>query len=127
MADRSSLPFVQLEQFQGLHTKVVPNLLQGNQLRTSTNTDYFRKYQGVSKLKGASRVLSSIYQEVAVTKKITSVMFYNYPDFDGQLNRQTIIAAGSTLQKVNSDGSLTSLKTGQTSELNRLDRDSYKT
>jgi hypothetical protein len=117
MAERATLPYVHLTAFKGLNTKVIKSSVTGEQLAISQNTDYFRKYQGVSKIKGSKRILSSIYTEASVTKPISAVMFYNYPDLDGQVLRKVLIAAGTTIQLVNSDGSLTSLATGRTSGL----------
>lgn len=116
--ERPTLPYVQLTAWKGLHTKLARTALKGDQLITSQNTDYVKRYQAISKLKGARRILSTIYQESSVTKPIAGVMFYNYPDLDGQLLRHVLIAAGTTLQRVNtSSGALTSLATGRTSGL----------
>jgi hypothetical protein len=75
-----------------------------------------RLYGGLSKNKGTSRVLATQYKESAVTLPVSWVGFYKFPDLDGQILRRVLIAAGTTLQLVNTDtGALTELATGRTS------------
>src|SRR3990167_174009 len=112
-----SFPFIEITEFKGVFSKIASNLLQGNQLKQAINVDLYNIVGGIGKIKGSRRILNSNYQEAAVTKPISLVGFYNYPDLDGQILRQVLVAAGTTIQKVNSNGTLTSLKTGRTSGL----------
>jgi hypothetical protein len=122
MPDRPPLPYIDLKAFKGLFTKPIPQALTGDQLRTCSNVDFFRKYAGVSKVKGTARVLASQYQESGANKPVSWVGFYKYPDNDGQILRRVLIAAGTTLQLVNtSSGALTSLSTGRTNNLYHMD------
>lgn len=116
MPDRNVLPFIDLKNFKGLYTKPIPTTLSGEQLRVCSNVDFFRKYGGIAKAKGTSRILASQYQEGGVTKPISWVGFYKFPDLDGQILRRILIAAGTTIQSVDSStGALTNLISGRKS------------
>lgn len=129
MANRPSLLSVDLTNFQGLYTKTAPAILNPDQLRVCQNADFFREYGAIARTRGNKRVLSSIYTESGTAKSIPWIGFYKSIDLSGQLDRQVIIGAGTTVQKVNSDGSLTSLLTGEPDNLFRthdqLDRFMY--
>ncbi len=118
MPDRNPLPYIEIKGFKGLNTKSVPTSLPGEVLRTCSNVDFVRKYGGLAKSKGTSRVLSTQYKEGGNNKPISWVGFYKFPDLDGQILRRVIIQAGTTIQLVNTaTGGLTSLATGRTSGL----------
>jgi len=109
---RRTLPVIDLINTAGLYTKTNPDLLGVNQLRIAENVDFFNVYGATSKLSGSKRVLASKYQENGITKPITWVGFYKYVDLAGKIVRHTLIAAGSKFHRVESNGSLTELKSG---------------
>lgn len=116
MAERLSLLQLDLKNFQGIYSKSSPDVLNPEQLDIAENIDLFKFYGAAAKLKGNARILSSIYTEGGVAKPISWVGFYKESDLDGQILRQVLIAAGTTIQKVNlTTGALTELKTGRTS------------
>lgn len=118
MGERTSLVQLDLKNFQGIYSKSSPDVLNPEQLDIAENTDLFKYYGAAGKLKGNRRILSAIYKEANVTKPISWVGFYKESDLDGQILRHTLVAAGTTIQRVNlSTGALTSLKTGRTSGL----------
>lgn len=118
MGERLSLLQLDLHNFQGIYSKSSADVLNPEQLNDAQNTDLFRLYGAAAKIKGNSRVLSSIYTESGNSKPISWIGFYKEADLDGQILRHTLIAAGTTIQKVNlTTGALTELKTGRTSGL----------
>lgn len=70
----------------------------------------------MSKLKGNSRVLATQYTEAATAKSIPWIGFYKINDLDGQILRHVLVAAGTTLAKLNGT-SLTTLLSGRTEGL----------
>ena len=128
---RQKMPSVDMINFEGLYTKQNPETLNVTQLRECKNADFFREYGSLSKLRGNSRVLASVYAESAVTKGIYWGASYKSQDLSGAIVRQTIIGAGTTIQQIESDGSVTELLTGEPDSLHRtssqLDRFLYFT
>jgi hypothetical protein len=131
MAERPTLVNIELLNFQGLYTKVASSIINPDQLRVCQNADFFREYGAASRTRGTSRVLSNQYTESGAPKSIPWIGFYKSIDLSGALDRQVLVGAGTTIQKINSDGSLTSLLTGEPDNLFRthgqLDRFMYIT
>ena len=123
---QQKMPSVDLINFQGLYTKMNPETLNVTQLRECKNADFFREYGSLSKIRGNSTVLTTQYTESAVSKGIYWGAFYKSQNLTGVIQRENIIGAGTTLQKVNSDGTLTELLAGEPDTLyrtsGRLDR-----
>jgi len=119
MPSTPKMPSVDIINFEGLYTKQNPETLKVTQLRECKNADFFREYGSLSKLRGNTRVLSSQYSEDAVTKGIYWGSNYKVQDLSGAIDRQVIIAAGTTIQKINSDGTLTELLSDEPDELYR--------
>lgn len=117
MPDRPKLPYVDLRNFKGLYTKSSPDVLSAEQLRIAENCDFFKTYGAIAKIRGNAHVLAAIYQEDGVTQKIPWVEFYKTPDLNGQILRHTLIAAGTKIFRVESNGTLTTLATGRTKDL----------
>ena len=109
---RRTLPFIDITNLSGLYTKTNPDLLAVNQLRTAENVDFFRVYGAISKINGTKRILSEQYKEAGTAMPISWIGFYKYTSLSGQLRRHTLIAAGTTFQRIESDGSLTLLRSG---------------
>jgi hypothetical protein len=105
--------------FEGLYTKQNPETLKITQLRECKNADFFREYGSLSKLRGTSRILTDQYTESGSTKGIYWGAFYKTQDLSGAIDRQVIVGAGTTLQKIESNGSLTELLTGEPDALYR--------
>ena len=131
MSARQKMPSVDLINFQGLYTKQNPETLSVTQLRECKNVDFFREYGSLSKMRGNTRVLSEQYSESAVTKGIYWGGFYKSQDLTGAIDRQVIIGAGTSLRKIESNGTTTELLAGEPDELFRtsgqLDRFMYIT
>jgi hypothetical protein len=106
---RQKLPFFDLFNWAGLYTKGSPDIVSERQLRTAINADFFETYGGVAKPPGSAQVLAAIYKEGSSAKPISWVGFYKAADLDGQILRHVIIAAGTTMQRIESDGTLTAL------------------
>jgi len=115
MSSRPKQPFIELIGWQGLYTKSSPEVLKESQLRIAQNCDFFEEYGSVAKIKGSSRVLSSIYTESSVVKPISWIGFHKSPDLDGSILRHVLAATGTRLSRINTDGSLTTLATGRRS------------
>ena len=128
---RQKMPSVDLINFEGLYTKQNPETLKVTQLRECQNADFFREYGSLSKLRGTTRVLNNQYTEGAEQKGIYWGANYKAQGLSGAINRAVIIGAGTTIQQINSDGSLTELLDGEPDELFRtsgqLDRFLYFT
>src|SRR5689334_6885199 len=107
--NRNKLAFIDLSNFLGLSTKTSTSVTQDNALRVAKNTDFFTKLGGISKPPGSRRVLSSQYTESSVVKKVSWVGFYKAADLDGQILRQVLVAAGTKIHRLESNGSLTAL------------------
>ena len=104
--------------------------MQAEQLAIAQNCDFFEEYGAVAKIRGSSRVLSEAYTESGTAQKVSWIEFFKSADLDGTIIRQTIVAAGTVLGKV--DGStITPLLTGRTTDLyhtsDMLDRFMYIT
>lgn len=131
MSDRQSMPSVDIVNFQGLFTKQNPETLEVTQLRECKNADFFREYGSLSKIRGNSPVLNQQYSESSVVKGVWWGSNYKSQDLSGAIDRQVLIGAGTTLRKLNTDGTTTSLLTGEPDELFRassqLDRFLYVT
>jgi len=125
MPGREHIPYISIKGWQGLYTKSSPEVLTADQLSIAQNCDFFETYGGVAKIRGSSRVLNSPYKESGVAKKIPWIGFYKAPDLDGTILRQPLVAAGTTLGRVE-NGKITNLLTGRTPNLyhtsDRLDR-----
>lgn len=111
-AVRVTLPFVDINAFNGLASKQNPETLDPKYLREAKNIDFFRIYGAISKIRGNKRILNTVYSEGGSPKKIGWLGFYKFPDPNGQIQRKTLAACGTTLRSVNSDGTTTQLKTG---------------
>ena len=107
MTDRPHMPSVDITGFEGLFTKQSPETLNVTQLRECKNADFFREYGALSKLRGNTRVLSSQYSESGSTKGIYWGAFYKSQDLSGALDRQVLIGAGTTIRKIEADGTTT--------------------
>lgn len=119
MAVRQRLPYIDINQFQGLFTKSNPEGLQPIQQRILQNADLYRIYGACSKIRGNKRILDATYTEGGVPKPISWVGFYKYPDLTGVMQRHTLIQAGTTIQRVETGGTLTELATGKRLNLER--------
>lgn len=131
MPDRHPMMTIDLFNFQGLFTKTAPGILDPAQLRACQNADFFSEYGAVRRARGNSRILSGAYQEASVSQNINWLGFYKVVDLDGVTKRQVLMGAGTTIQKINDDGSVTSLLTGEPADLFRkyaiLDQQMYIT
>lgn len=128
------LPSVDIVNFQGLFTKQNPETLEVTQLRECKNADFFREYGSLSKMRGNRRILNTQYTEgttPAVIKGIWWGANYKAQDLSGAIDRQVLIGAGTTIRKLNTDGTTTQLLSGEPDELFRtssqLDRFMYIT
>lgn len=119
MAERNTLPSVEMINWEGLYTKQNPEALQPTQLRECKNADFFREYGSLSKLRGTRRVLNAQYSESGSAAPISWGGFYKTQDLSGAIDRQELVAAGTTIRKVNQDGTTTELLTGEPSGLFR--------
>lgn len=123
MTARPIMPSIEIVNFEGLFTKSNPETLQVNQLRECQNADFFREYGSLSKIRGTSLILNSQYFEggecVGNEKPIPWGGFYKAQDLAGRIDRQVLIGAGTTIQKVNDNGTLTELLTGEPNNLFR--------
>jgi len=131
MAQRQHEPSLDLINFEGLHTKMSPETVMARQLSYCVNMDFFEEYGSMTKMRGTKRILSSIYQESGAAKKITWGTFYKAQDLSGQIVRRNLLGAGTTIQRLDTDGSVTELESEQPDELFRtsaqLDRFLYIT
>jgi hypothetical protein len=116
MGGREAIPYLDIKGFQGLYTKSTPEVLQAEQLQIAQNCDYFEEYGAVAKIRGSSRVLDETYKESGAAKKISWVGYYKAPDLDGSILRHTLVAAGTSLGRVE-NGQVTKLLTGRTADL----------
>lgn len=125
MPGREHLPYLDIKGWQGLNTKSASEAVQAEQLRIADNCDFFEEYGAVSKIRGSSRILSTPYLESGTAQQITWIDFYKAPDLDGTILRHTLVAAGTTLGRVENN-QITPLLTGRTANLfhtaDRLDR-----
>lgn len=117
MSERPTLAYIDLLNWIGLYTKGSNELLEGTHLKTAINCDLFTEYGAISKPPGSSRVLSGPFSSGGSPAKMSWLGFYKAPDLDGQILRHVLVAAGTTLQKIETDGSLTELSTGRTEGL----------
>ncbi len=128
MAGRERLPYLDIKGWQGLYTKSTPEALKAEQLRVCQNVDFFEEYGALAKIRGSSRVLNQAHTEGGVAKNISWIDFYKAPDLDGTILRHTLVAAGTTLGRIDG-GNITTLLTGRTTDLfhtaDRLDRFMY--
>lgn len=113
MPDRNTKPTLDITSPVGMHTKMNPDLLEPTQLRVCNNSDYFGTFGAVRKVRGNRRVLSSIYREGNAAKPVSWLGFYKSQDFAGAIRKDLLAQMGTTIQRVNSDGTVTELKTGQ--------------
>lgn len=119
MTARPKMPSVDIISFEGLYTKQNPETLKTTQLRECKNADFFREYGSLSKIRGNSLVLNNQYTESGDVKGIYWGSNYKTQDLSGAIDRQVIVGAGTTIQKINSDGTLTELLTGEPDSLFR--------
>lgn len=119
MPAQPKMPSVDIVNFEGLYTKQNPETLNVTQLRECKNADFFREYGSLSKLRGNAHVLGSQYSEDSVTKGIYWGSNYKTQDLSGAIDRQVIIGAGTTIRKINSDGTTTELLDGEPDALYR--------
>lgn len=131
MSERQMMPSVDIVNFQGLFTKQNPETLEVTQLRDCKNADFFREYGSLSKMRGNRLILNQQYSETSVVKGIAWGSNYKAQDLSGAIDRQVLIGAGTTLRKLNTNGTTTQLLTGEPNELFRtaaqLDRFLYIT
>lgn len=124
MSSRLKMPSIDITNWQGLFTKQNPETLQPSQLRECKNADFFREYGSTSKIRGNKRVLGTQYSELddmslPETKGIYWGDFYKAQDLSGAIDRQVLIGAGTTLQKIESNGAVTELLDGEPDALFR--------
>ena len=119
MAERNTVPTIEMINWEGLYTKQNPETLKPTQLRECKNADFFREYGSLSKVRGNLRVLNSVYTESSTAKPIAWGGFYKTQGLDGAIVREEIISAGTTLRKVNTDGTTTELLINEPSGLYR--------
>lgn len=136
MSDRPKLPYIDLKNWSGLFTKSSSDVLSPEQLRVAENCDFFKSYGAISKLKGSSRVLSSVFTDPSTSNpaKMSWIGFFKSPNLAGAIQRHVLIAAGTTLKRLSGSSLVdipntsagTSSTTGRTSGLfhtaDRLDR-----
>jgi len=106
---REPLNYLDLSNFKGLATKTTPDLTDDAQLEVATNCDLFEQYGGVGKPPGMSRVFASIYTEGGIAQSVSWTALYKAADLNGQILRHILVAAGTKLHRVASDGTLTAL------------------
>lgn len=116
MAGRERIPFIDIKGFKGLSTKPAAEGRDVAQQQICQNVDFFEEYGAAAKIRGSSRILTTPYTENSVAKTIPWIHFYKAADLDGTILRQTIVAAGTILGRVES-GAITSLLTGRTPDL----------
>lgn len=109
MAERPKLPFLEWTKWAGLNTKSSEDIQPEEQARVADNTDFFVKYGSVTKARGMSRVLNTPILESGSPVPISWVGFYKSADLAGQIQRTVLIASGTTIRQVNSDGTTTAL------------------
>ena len=109
MGERSKLAFIEILNAIGLNTKSSNEVKQDLSMSEMINTDLFRVYGATSKTFGSSRVLSSIYTENGAAKKISWIGAWKNTALNGQTDRQVLAAAGTKLQRIETNGTLTSL------------------
>src|SRR5574337_1262319 len=95
---RPTLPNIEFKNWRGLYTKGAEDVVNPFQLRKSSNTDYFRQYGAISKVRGNKPLLPSQYTENSVVAPISWVGFFKGSDLSGQILRRIILACGSTIQ-----------------------------
>lgn len=117
--DRNTKPHLDLLNFQGLATKLNPDLLEHNQLVVCENVDFYYEFGSLQKMRGNSRKLSSVYSESGAVRPVSWIGFYKSQDFSGQLLRNVIAQLGTTVRKINTDGTTTEMITGQPNKLFR--------
>jgi len=110
--DRNTKPHLDLINFQGLATKLNPDLLEQTQLQVCQNADFYYEFGSLRKMRGNSRKLSAIYTESAAAKPCSWIGFYKSQDFSGQLIRKVLTQLGTTIRVVASDGSTTAMPVG---------------
>lgn len=123
MSARPPMPSLEIIEFQGLYTKSNPETLQPTQLRECTNGDFFREYGSLSKIRGTRNILNSQYFEggecVGNEQPIPWGGFYKAQDLAGRIDRQVLIGAGTTIRKINDNGTTTELLDGEPNNLFR--------
>jgi len=117
--DRNTKPTIDMLNFQGLATKLNPDLLEHNQLVVCQNVDFYYEFGSLQKMRGNSRKLAAIYTESGAAKPTSWIGFYKSQDFSGQILRSVIAQLGTTVRKINTDGTTTSMLTGQPNKLFR--------
>ncbi len=113
---RERQPYLDLMGFQGLYTKSTPETLQAEQLSIAQNCDFFEKYGAISKIRGSSRILNTPHLINGVAQKFPWIEFFKSADLDGAILRQTMVAVGPTLGRVE-NGAVNTLLTGRTADL----------
>lgn len=103
------LGHIDLTNWVGLNSKVSQDVSQDSSLQVAKNTDFFELLGAVSKPPGSGRVLSSIYTENSVPKRMSWIGLYKAPNLDGQILRHILVAGGTKLHKIETNGSLTAL------------------
>lgn len=110
--DRNTKPHLDMLNFQGLATKLNPDLLEHNQLTVCQNVDFYHEFGSLRKMRGNSRKLSAVYTESGSPKPCAWIGFYKSQDFSGQLNRKVLAQLGTTIRVINTDGSTTAQPVG---------------
>lgn len=106
---RQKLDTIEFTNLLGLSTKVSQDVSQDSVLQIAKNTDFFTILGATSKPPGSALVLASIYKENSQAQKVSWIGQYKAADLDGQILRHVIIAAGTKLHKIESNGTLTAL------------------
>lgn len=116
------LAHIDLTNFTGLATKVSQDVSQDTSLQVAKNTDFFELLGAISKSPGSARVLSSIYTENGQAKRMSWHGLYKAPDLDGQILRHILVAGGTKLHRLETNGTLTAL-TGAGKPISETRRD----
>lgn len=112
MPERNTKPHLDLINFQGLATKLNPDLLEAAQLLVCQNTDFYYEFGSLRKMRGNSHKLAAIYTESAIAQPCSWIGFYKSQDYSGQLNRKVLTQLGTTIRVVNTDGTTTAMPVG---------------
>ena len=107
---RRDLPSVRFQPYLGLNTKFNPDALDGAYLVRSQNADGFGRFLGWGKVPGSSRV--SDFSGTAWH----SLNYFEYFDLDSVLTRERLGVTGDRLCRIESDRSLTTIKSGMAAE-----------
>ena len=107
---RAELPYIDYQIHAGLIERVKAESLNGTGLLIAKNVDTFGVYGALGKVPGSSR------KSDTAASTWMSLHYFEYFSLLGDLTREVVGLNGSILYKINTDQSLTNLKTGMISE-----------